>query len=194
MGFAEAAKAKNSKFTPPPRLEKGSRVSLRRRRTEDIEWAFKAEVGDVSEVLDLTGYYCVMRTADKIPAGPAELKEVETRVKRDFRNEELAKMCHDTAQAMYDEVQRGMSLSDVATRHGLAYDKPTPFTRAATLLQVNSDPAAMGAAFGLTRVGEVSKPVDHPTGCVMFELLERQVPDQALRREARLGLRNGLTE
>jgi peptidyl-prolyl cis-trans isomerase D len=186
MSFADAAKGEELEiYTTTPPVEKEGRVGYVNAGPADIAWAFKAEVGDLSDVLDLTGYYCLMRLSEKLPSGQAELKDVENKVKRDYRNAKLTQMCHDTALAVYAEVERGMSLIDAASKHGLAYDRPAPFTRTATILQVNSDPAAIGAAFALQRVGQVSKPVDHPTGSVLFELLERQVPDLALFDEKR---------
>jgi peptidyl-prolyl cis-trans isomerase D len=194
LGFAEAAKAEGLEvYTTAPPIEKEGRVAYVGAGPQDIEWAFKGQVGDISEVLDLTSYYCVMRTADKLPSGLADFKEAETKVKRDWRNSKLTQACHDTAQAVYDDVGRGMSLSAAAERHGLTYDQPGPFARTATLLQVSSDPAAIGTAFGLPRVGAVSKPVDHANGSVIFELLDRQTPNLTTFDEKRDSVFNALT-
>ncbi len=178
VGFAQAAKDDSLEvYTTTPSIEKEGRIPYVNAGPADIEWAFKGQVGDISEVLDLTGYFCVMRLAEKIPAGLASFKDAEAKVKRDCRNAKLAQVCHDSAQAVYDDVTRGMSLEDAATKHGLAYDKPAPFSRSATVLQISSDPAAIGVAFGLPRIGAVSKPADHANGSALFELLDRQSPD-----------------
>ncbi|MEW5795148.1 MAG: peptidylprolyl isomerase [Candidatus Zixiibacteriota bacterium] len=194
-GFAEAAQAEGLEVhTTTPPLEKTGSVSWVGAGPKDIEWAFKAQVGDISEVLDLTNYYCVMRVADKIPAGVAELKDVEARVKRDFRNAKLAEVCRDTAQVIYDEIGRGATLENAAIRYGFTYEKLEPISRDASVPKLGGDPTAIGTAFSLKNVGAVSKPVDYSTGTVIMELLNRESPDLTTFSEKRDSVLNVLKQ
>jgi peptidyl-prolyl cis-trans isomerase D len=142
-----------------------------------LELAFKMNLGDISEVLDLPNYYCVMRLANKFEAGPADLAAVKATVSQDCRMEKLARICHDTAQLVYDEVGRGSTLEKAAIRFGLTYERLEPFSRDASVPQLGSDPKVIGKAFGLGTIGTISKPIDYSTGTIVMELLNRQTPD-----------------
>lgn len=193
VGFAEAAKAESLQVHTTGPIEKTGNVSYVGAGPKDLEWAFKSGVGDVSDVLDLVNYFCVMRVADKLPAGIADLKDVDAKVKRDFRSAKLAKICHDTAQVIYDEIGRGTSAQKAATRHGLTYEKLEPISRDASVPKLGYDATVIGTAFALKNVGAVTKPVDYPMGAVIMELLDRQAPDLTMFNEKRDSVFNALT-
>lgn len=177
VGFAEAAKAEGIEVHSTTPTEKNGYINYVGAGADVLEAAFKLNVGDVSEVLDLPNYYCVMRMASKLPAGPADLADVKANVIQDYRNDKLAKVCRDTAQLVYDEVSRGSTLESAAVRFGLTYEKLDPFSREATVPKLASDPKAIGKAFALATVGTISKPCDYANGTVIMELLDRQTPD-----------------
>jgi len=176
-GMAEAAKAEGFEVhTTAPTEEKGY-INYVEGGAEVLQIAFKMNVGDLSEVLDLPKYYCLFRLANKLPAGPADFEAVKATVKRDFRNDKLAQICRDTAQQVYDKTALGLTLERAAEQYGLNYEKLEPFSRDATVAKLGSDPKVIGRAFALNPVGAVSKPIDYGTGTVIMELLDRQTPD-----------------
>ncbi|MCX6835274.1 MAG: peptidylprolyl isomerase [candidate division Zixibacteria bacterium] len=183
VGLAEAAKAEGLEMHTTPPTEKEGRIEYVGAGADVLELAFKMNLGDISEVLDLPNYYCVMRLANKFEAGPADLAAVKATVSQDCRMEKLAKICHDTAQFVYDEVGRGSTLEKAAIRFGLTYEKIEPFSRDASVPKLGSDPKVIGKAFSLGTVGTISKPIDYSTGTVVMELLDRQTPDLTVFNE-----------
>jgi peptidyl-prolyl cis-trans isomerase D len=177
LGLAEAAKAEGLEMHTTAPTQKEEYLNYVGAGTDVLEMAFKMNLGDISEVLDLPNYYCVMRLANKFEAGPADLVAVKATVAQDCRQEKLTKICHDTVQLVYDEVGRGSTLEKAAVKFGLTYEKLEPFSRDASIPNLGSDPKAIGKAFGLGAVGTISKPIDYSTGTVIMELLDRQTPD-----------------
>jgi len=148
------------------------------------DFAFEGQVGDVSDIRIGRSGYSVARIARKLPAGVPPLEEVRTKVIRDWRNEKAAVICRDTAQTVYDEIVAGASLSEAAAKHGREYVTSNEFTRNRAIAGVGMDPRAVGGAFSLTEINDVSKPIDHNQGCVIFELLEKSSPDLTAYNEA----------
>jgi len=177
VGFAEAAKAEGFEVNTTTPTEKNGYISYVGAGADVLEMAFKLNVGDISEVLDLPNYYCVLRVASKLEAGPADFAGVRSAVIRDYSNDKLAKICHDTTQLVYAEVGRGSTLENAAARYGLTYEKLEPFSREAKVPKLASDPKVIGKAFALGTVGTISKPCDYANGTVIMELLDRQAPD-----------------
>ena len=177
IGFAEAAKEEGLEVHSTTPIEKDGYINYVGAGPGVLDMAFMMNVDDVSEVLDLPNYYCVMRLVNKLQAGPADFADVRTTVIRDYRNNKLAIICHDTVQMVYDEVGRGSTLEDAATRFGLTYEKLEPFSRNATVPKLGSDPKVMGKAFALGTIGTISKPIDYPNGTVIMTLLDSQTPD-----------------
>jgi len=121
----------------------------------------------------------VLQVADRKPAGPASFEEVKQRLTADLQREIVMNTCKDTAQAIYADIEKGMDPKKAAKLHGEEYQTPDAFNRSGYVEGIRSDPMAIGAAFGLTTKGEISKPVPHSQGVVIFQLIERTTPDMS---------------
>ncbi len=148
------------------------------------DFAFEGQIGDISDIRIGRPGYSVARISRKLPAGIPPLEDVKTRVTRDWRNEKAAVICRDTAQAVYDVMAAGASLSEAASKIGREYVTSNEFTRKRAISGVGMDPRAVGGAFSLAEIGNVSKPIDHNQGCVIFELLEKSTLDLTTYNEA----------
>lgn len=157
-----------------------------------LEWAFKAEAGDVSEVMENDDTYSVVRVDEIIPAGPAEFEAVRNRVMSDYRYTTAQQLCRDTMAAVYAEIQGGLSLDNAAYRHHLEQDYPAMFARTSTVPDLVNDPAAIGAAFSLKEKGEILGPLDYKGGTVIMQLISRVEPDLAQYNEQRDSIYNTL--
>jgi peptidyl-prolyl cis-trans isomerase D len=149
------------------------------------DWAFEHNVGDISDILEITNAYIVARLDQKLPAGLAEFETVEKQITDLIRKEKVAKLCHDSAMVIYGRVQGGLSLEQAAGMFGAEYKVFGPLGRATRLLELDRDPVAVGAAFALKNVGEIGKPVDYTGGAVIMQLLERITPDLTTFNEKR---------
>jgi len=184
MTFAEAAQTQDLEVHTNPPVERKGYVSYIGAGEQVLAWAFRAEKGDVSEVLDLPNNFSVIQVSDRLPAGTANLDDIKATVKRNFRNDRTAQICRDTIQLVYEEIGRGRSLEDAGKMFGLDYEKLNPISRDASLPRLGSDPVVIGTAFGLNP-GGVSKPIDFMTGTVILEVLDRQPADLTTFNEKR---------
>jgi parvulin-like peptidyl-prolyl isomerase len=142
-----------------------------------MDLAFQGQVEDISDVMETKAFLFVAFLAERIPAGVAPFEDIKNGIDSDLRTEKLKTMCTDTAGVIYAAVQSGSSLGQAAEEHGIEYTETDLITRSSYIMGVGKNPPVLGAAFSLTEVGQVSKPVDHATGTVILELLERTSPD-----------------
>ncbi|RKX27027.1 MAG: hypothetical protein DRP45_02025 [Candidatus Zixiibacteriota bacterium] len=147
---------------------------------EALEWAFSNELGAISEIRETDNDYYVIRLAEKVPAGLAEFEDVESDIQKELRTEKLMRLCRDTINVLHKKVQKGTTLTKAAEELELKYDISQSISRAGGMPQVGSDPKAVGAAFALTTVGQISEPIEYSAGTVVFELLQKDTPDLTL--------------
>ncbi|MCP4685788.1 MAG: hypothetical protein GY867_10140, partial [bacterium] len=150
-----------------------------------MEWAFGAEIGDVSAVMENDDCYSVIRVDETLPAGPAKFEDVPARIKRDWRYDEAKKMCQDTVAVVYADVEAGLSLENAAYKHGLEYDMPNKFSRGSRVPDLVNDDAAVGVAFSLKEAGDMVGPLDYKGGTVIMQLVSRDEPDQTQYNDQR---------
>jgi len=158
-----------------------------------IEWAFKADVGDVSEVMENDSSYSIIRVDKSLPAGPAEFEDARSRVRSDYRYVTAQQLCRDTIAAVWADIdEKKMSLDNAAMRHGLEHEFPPAFARVTSVPHLVSDPAAIGAAFSMTEPGEILGPLDYKGGTVIMQLISREEPDLSQFNEQRDSIYNAL--
>jgi peptidyl-prolyl cis-trans isomerase D len=150
------------------------------------EFAFTEDPGSVSGVLENDNAYFIVKVDRRLPAGTAEFSEVEGRARYDLTSELKTAVCEDTAKTIYSAIQEGTPFDEAAKLHGQQVETPDPFTRTAGFLPgIGRQPKAIGAAFSLTSPGEVSPPVAHNNGVVIFSLIQRWSPDLTTFTEKR---------
>ncbi|MCM2272813.1 MAG: peptidylprolyl isomerase [candidate division Zixibacteria bacterium] len=148
-------------------------------------FAFQNEVGAVSQVMENNSGFFVLEVAEKIPAGEASFEEVKPRVAQDARRELVVKACHDLAERVMSMVKAGQPLPAAAQANGLTYSETDYLTRTGYHAELGRDPIALGAAFGMTSVGQIIGPVDHGLGSAVMTMLEKQTPDLTQFNEKR---------
>lgn len=141
------------------------------------QFAFDNEVDAISEILENNSAFFVVQVADRLPAGMASFEEAKQKVELDILTYKVAKLCRDTANAIYDEIQKGTDIKKAVKMFGEEYETPDEFTRTGYVKELRHDPTAIGAAFSLTEPGQVSKPIDFKQGTVVFKLISRTSPD-----------------
>jgi len=142
-------------------------------------FGFDREVDEISPVFENKNAYYVVQVAEKRPAGPATFEEAQEKVKIDIVKYKVATMCSDTCQEIYAQIQAGASMTEAAKKFGLEYTEPDPFTRKTRLKDVGSDPVMLGAAFSLSKPDQMTGPIDHAQGTIIFKLIERQIPEMS---------------
>jgi peptidyl-prolyl cis-trans isomerase D len=154
------------------------------------EFAFAAEVNDISDVRSNASSYFVVQIAEKLPAGIAPFEDVEAQVRRALAQEKKAEKAREIAAQIYADIQSGTDMETAAENHSATYVEPEPFTRRSVVPSIGGDPVAIGTAFSLHEPGEISSPTDYSAGTVIFKLLERRAPDLTMFNENRDSLYN----
>lgn len=177
VGYETAAETEGFEIQTSVPTEADGFFSALSTRAQDLPWAFEADRGEISDIIDLPNAYALLRLNDKLPAGLAELNEVATAVDRDWRNEKLARIARDTLVMVHEALTEGATLKDAAERYALTYDTLNAFSRSGSVPKIGSDPVIIGTAFGLPGRGSVTRPLDYATGTAIIELLDRVTPD-----------------
>jgi peptidyl-prolyl cis-trans isomerase D len=141
------------------------------------EWVFSNQPGAISEVMENNSSMYVIAVAERRPAGPAEFAETQIKLSQDLLVHKVSTICRDTAQALLNAVNGGMSLQDAAKRYNAKYEELDEFGRNTYVQAVHNDPAAIGAAFALSNPGQTSKVVDYDQGSVIYRLVSRTSPE-----------------
>ncbi len=144
------------------------------------EFAFSAEPGTLSPVMENRNHMYVMELVQRLPAGMASFEEVSEQIKADYTTYAKKGLCHDTAAVIYADILSGTDIRNAAQDHGAKYETPDAFTRRSYIRGLGVAPEAVGAAFSLKDSGKISAPVDYARGSVILQLIERTLPDTTL--------------
>lgn len=119
-------------------------------------WAFQAEPGEHSTVIEAPTAFYVFRldslTREGVPSFASVKADVEARVRMQKRSAEARRL----AETVSKQVQGGAKLADAARTFGLTYQELGPFARLTAPL---GSPVLIGTAFSL-KPGQVSRPVE----------------------------------
>jgi parvulin-like peptidyl-prolyl isomerase len=192
--FKAAAEGEGLEVETTDPLTSGSTIASLGGAREVVDWAFANDQGTVSQVMDLGTNVCVVRLKEKLPAGYADFEQVKDQVAREVVREMTLNICNDTIQMVFDDVEGGAALDKAADKYGLSYEELPPFTRDGRVAALASDPTAIGAAFALTDVGQISEPVDYGNGSVIFKLINRTSPDLTRFNEVRDSVYNAVMQ
>ncbi len=141
------------------------------------QFAFENEVDAISDVFENNSAFFVLQVSGRMPAGMATFEEAKDKVKLDILKYKVQKLCHDTAGAIYAEIQKGTNIKKSAKMFGEEYETPDEFTRRSYVKGLGRGPVAIGTAFSLTEPGQISKPADYDQGTIIFQLIERTKVD-----------------
>jgi len=193
MGFMEAAKQLEINVRPTGLFRRGTKnIAVIGNNPYAGVFAFDNEIGAISEVIENNYSFCVAEVSEKRPAGPAEFEEAKERAGLDLLKHKVATSCRDTADAIMAEINDGVSWKKAAKTHGGEYIESDPFTRGGSGNEFRRDPAAIGAAFSMTKPGQTVGPVDYDQGSVVMKLIERTSPDLEEFNNKRDSISNGL--
>jgi len=184
-GFDEAARDTSVKVLTTSPFYRNRSIQHIGMSPEANGFAFESEAGAVSDIFENEAAYFVLRAARRIPKGPGEYDEVKIRVRQDLSRMTIAGLSHDSAAVIYADLQQGTDFEQAARRHDEEVDTPEPFARNDFVTGLGRDPKAIGAAFSLTAPGQISPPVDHGSGTVVFSLIERTPADLSVFNEIR---------
>lgn len=139
-------------------------------------WAFQAESGETSPVIETDRAYYLFRVDSLGPEGIPPLARIRAEVEAAVRQSKLvAETSRIAAEIRQEAIAGNLTLAEVASRRNLEYSEPGAFTRLAPLVQ---SPELSGAAFGLAP-GEFSAPVSAVGAVWLMQGLSRTEADAA---------------
>jgi peptidyl-prolyl cis-trans isomerase D len=138
-------------------------------------WAFQAEVGEESPVLEGETAYLVFRLDSVQAEGVPPLAEIRGPVEQRVRLEKKRAAAKELGRRLAQRVQSGTALKEMAAGPGLSYREIGPVARLNSGLP---DPELIGAAFGAPK-GGVAGPASGEDGIYLFQGLERTPADSA---------------
>ncbi|HVR30146.1 MAG TPA: peptidyl-prolyl cis-trans isomerase [Thermoanaerobaculia bacterium] len=155
--------------------------------------AFELERGAVSEPIETTRGWVILRVAQIEEARLPELAEVEDRVREAVAAEKAKEAAVQALRQSADKLRAGASIEEVASELGVEVKSAGPFGRSGQIGDLGREPALAEAVFALEQ-GGVGGPVSTRTGTVLFQVDERTRWDPAELGRRRAELREQITE
>ena len=160
-------------------VQKGARVQVGRFVVPDAGiWAFRAQPGETSPVIETDMAYYLFRLDSLRQAGVPPLADVRAEVERAARDDKKVALARPMAEAVVKRVREGSTLAQAAEAMRLPYREFGPFPRVRPPV---GDPELVGTAFGLP-VGGTSEPVESEGGLQVVTVLQRVPADSAAFR------------
>jgi peptidyl-prolyl cis-trans isomerase D len=193
QGLAAAAKEAGLDMQTTPPFERKMPIAGLGYDAEASDFAFDNPANTISEIMENNSAVYLLQVAQHYPAGPSTFEEAKNIVRTQIETQRLEKMCTDTADAIYAEIQRGVDPKTAAKNHGAEYVTSEPFSRDVNYLPgLGRDPKIIGAAFSLTTAGQMTGPVQYGAGAIIEQLQDRQTPEMTLYNEKRDSVYNAL--
>ncbi|MDQ2669604.1 MAG: SurA N-terminal domain-containing protein [Gemmatimonadota bacterium] len=157
-------------------LPEGSRAQVGRVVVPDAGvWAFQANEGELSPIIETANAYFVFRLDSIQPAGTPSLAEIRPAVTQAVLLEKKTAEARSIAERFLQRVEGGTPMAEAAEAMGLTYRELGPFNRISPPLP---NPALVGAAFGL-EPGRRSGVLDTEEGLYVLEVLQHTPADSA---------------
>jgi len=176
-GFNEAAEDFGLTVTQTEPFSEG--VPSRTVPTRELSpFAFNAEPGEISDVIDTRNGFLVARLDQINPESFNPLENVRERLTATMQREKRVEMAYDYASKLYKDIEAGRTLEEVAQAAGKTVITTEPFTRHDYLKSgPGSDASFIGAAFRLSPEDRYSKPVKSTSGAYLLEYVDSQPAD-----------------
>ncbi len=193
QGFSAAAKEAGLTVQTTPAFEKNMPIVGLGFDQTASDFAFNNPVNTISEIMENNSAVYVLQVSQRYAAGPSTFEEARNLVKTKIDSDKLQTLAVDTANAISAEIKRGTDPKIAAKDHGAEYLTSDLFARNTQYIpELGRDPLVIGAAFGMTTVGQISDPVKYGAGAVILQLLDRQTPEMTLYNEKRDSVYNAV--
>lgn len=142
-------------------------------------WAFTAQPGETSDLIDGQDAYYVARLDSLKPGGKATLQSEHDDIKQELIHEKKLDLLVPRAQKISAAVAKGETLEEAAKAAGLTVQQTPEFARTTTVPGLGQATQAVGAAFGLPE-GAVSQPIKSENGVFVIRVDDRVKADRAV--------------
>lgn len=159
-------------------------------------WAFTAQPGEVSDLIDADDAYYLARLDTLVPGGEPKLEVVKSDVRRAVAREKKVDKLIPRAKEIADAAVKS-TLESAAVSKGASFSQTPMFNRVSFVPGVGQFSEVIGASFSLP-VGSVSSPIRTRTGVYVIRVDERRNASrtawEAQREQQRQQLLQGLRQ
>lgn len=178
-GFAAAASAAGLQTHDTGFFSKGAFApGLGNRTAGLVDFFLHRPEGEVSALFENEQGFFVYALKDKRKAGVRPLDEVRQAVTARLQGEKKVAAAKRRMEPVAAAARSGVSLQEAARTHGAVFDTTGLFTRQGFIPRVGSQNEFFGAAFRLTRPGQVSDVVTTDRAAYVIRLLERRPAEE----------------
>ncbi|MGH7605792.1 MAG: peptidyl-prolyl cis-trans isomerase, partial [Gemmatimonadales bacterium] len=161
------------------RVSEGERFNIGRYVIPDVSiWAFEAQLGETSPVIEAAPAYYVFRLDSLVPAGVPPLAQIRAEVETRVRLERQKVIAGRHADSLAAALRGIPDLTAAATARGFTVQRFGPFPRLSPPNYLSREPVLVGTAFGLG-VGARSGVIAGEGGFFIVESLGRQLADSS---------------
>lgn len=155
-------------------IQEGTSVLVGRQVIPDAGlWAFQAQQGEISPIIETPDALYVFRLDSTQAGGVPPLNEIRTSVEQAVRDDRKWDVAREIAANAATRLKEGSTLPQVAEALDLPHQEMGPFSRVQPPLP---NPVLTGAAFGVPE-GTTSELIDTEEGLYFFHVLEHKAAD-----------------
>jgi len=166
---------RDAKYLPPP-------VGMLR---SAVRFAFEAETGAISDVMENDRSFVVSRLTEIRPEGPQPLEEVRAGIERELREESRKEQVTLLMANIQAQLTAGTAWSDIAESFPeVAYGDSIAANINGSFSGIGRSPVLFGAVKGL-EVGQVSGVISLERGQAIIQLISLDEPDWADYQDSR---------
>ncbi|MCC6764945.1 MAG: SurA N-terminal domain-containing protein [Deltaproteobacteria bacterium] len=155
------------------------------------EAAFKLNVGEVSDIVEGSRGFHIIRLDEKIPGGPKPFDDVREEIVKDLRSRGAEDAARNALAADLEKARAGASLEDLAAAHGLEATLSKPVSRGQIIPGVKG-PTMINTALVL-EPGAVDQVMDTEPPFYVFKVTEKVASTIPPLDEVRTGIVEALT-
>jgi peptidyl-prolyl cis-trans isomerase D len=164
---------------PAPPVVQGNRVTVEGASIPDAGmWAFEAEVGEISQVIETPDAFYAFRLDSLRQAGVPPFEQIQPIVRRAAINARKWEQARALANDLSEQLRGGQPLMEVALANVLSARTYGPMTRVSPAPALRPYPQLIGAGFGLG-VGEPGKPIETDDAIFLVEPASKQLADSS---------------
>jgi peptidyl-prolyl cis-trans isomerase D len=143
-----------------------------------VDWAFKAQPGDVSDPVGTDDAILIARLVAKNPKGTRSFQESTSQIRYGCEEEQRKQRARARLESVAAAVRSGTSLDAAAKAAGLKVEEPPPFNFYDSVAGVGGANEFTAVALALAP-GKASGIVEAPAGAYILQIVSRDPFDEA---------------
>jgi peptidyl-prolyl cis-trans isomerase D len=176
-GFEKAAKDYNYEAKTTKPFGEKDYIQFLGSNPDASQFTFSNEAGKVSDVMENSSGYFVIKVASHLPEGHLSYEEAERDITQKLNGEKAKEKAKETANTIYSAIKSGAPIAKAGEPYGFSYIETEMITRQTNLAGIGRSPEVLGTVFGMSYMGEISQPIQHTNGEAIIALLAKNSPN-----------------